>query len=124
MDYLYGELRMIRRATLTSLFTLATLTSACVPMYDPATITNLTVLKQKVQTEPTLAEASCRESLSREEVKLQSGLPGADKKTVRHLREACDCLAGAGDSAVKLKACELNLEAYKLYEDAKRRSPR
>lgn len=101
----------IVKSLLVPLLLVGLVSSACVPMHDARTLADINAMKSKSE-----AATLCGPALARETSKTGDAY---DSKTVRHLKELCDCYERAADS-IQEAACKANVGAYAAYEEAKR----
>ncbi len=79
--------------------------SACVPKRDPVTIQDLAALA--------VSREGCAASIARHEA------TGVDRKSLRNIREVCECFEDAGGSSIRAQACETLRKSAVAYEEAK-----
>lgn len=92
------------------------LSACCAPCYDSTTVANLNTM---MGMDRAVAD-SCDAFVTYEAGKKDGDGP-YDKKSERHVREACDCLKETVDKPEVVKqSCEATIKAYLAYEANKK----
>jgi hypothetical protein len=85
------------------------------PPCDPMTMQNL----KEIQASPPDSVTICERALAYEEGKKASGEKD-DEKSLRNVKDACDCMKGAiGGDSVLVNTCRASIEAFLVYESSK-----